>query len=334
MAKTLYETLNVSEYATKEEIKASYKKLVRKFHPDINKSKDSTEIFKKINEAFEVLSDDKKRLHYDTLNGIMPKGFKKENSTKYQSYGEKKKEEHKKEKSFTEKLKDFIEYKKREKKEEIKKERGDDIYLNVSITPFEALQGTSRKVNVVHSEKCPKCFGRKFVNKSKCTLCNGLGEITEHKKLTFQIPKGVKENSKIRLKGEGHLGKFGGESGDLYITIKIEKTPLNITIEEGVASMEVPITPSEAIFGAEIRIPTLIGEGKLKIPPYTKSKQKFKLAQSGVLDKISGRRGDFIVTVIIQIPDSLNITEEEMYKKINAESGEKLREGLFGKNIY
>ena len=306
MLKSYYEILNVAPSATKNEIKNQYKKLVKMYHPDVNSSFEAEQLFKDINKAAEILLDDIKRKNYDILRGtanINPKkGYTNPREAQYSFYDL------------------FKNYKKEQKKEEIKKEapkpiKGADITINVEIDYTEALLGTQRSVNIAHSILCPKCLGRKFANGQKCPYCDGLGEKTQNKKITIKIPKGLKNGSKLRIKGEGQLGKFGGENGNLYVIVDIEKNE-ELNIKDEIVYYNAPISPYTAILGGNVAVPTLWGEAMIKIPPLTKANQSFKLIDVGVMNEKTGKKGDMIVKIVIQIPDNITAQEHYLYEKL------------------
>ncbi|MBR2386574.1 DnaJ domain-containing protein [bacterium] len=328
MARNYYEILEVKENASIEEIKSSYKRLVKKYHPDISKVENAEKIFKEINEAFDTLSDEVKKLKYDTLNGIMPnskeekeikKEAKKENKTE-----EKKEPPKKKRENFGDFVNKFFE----EKESKPRPTKGENINMTIEITPKEAIDGVVKKINIVHSEKCPKCLGKKFANGTKCTNCDGSGEITIRKKVTVRIPKNPKQNSTLKIKNEGKLGKFGAESGDLILTIKIASKNV-FKIENNRAKLELPITPWEAFLGSDILIPTMDGNVTMKIPPQTNSHDKFKITGGGPLNKKTGKREDLIVEIKIVTPQKPTIEEIRAYKEIKNLDGSKIRNELF-----
>lgn len=310
MLKSYYDILNISENASKSEIKKQFRKLVRMYHPDLNSSFEAEQRFKEINKAADILLDDEKRKNYDNLRSVhktFSNNYQKNNSQK----------------SFS----DIFSKKKEEKKEEIKKPiNGEDITLNLKISTNEAILGTQRIVNVAHCSVCPKCNGRKFSNEKKCSYCNGLGEKTINKKITVKIPPSIKNKAKLRLVGEGKEGKFGGKNGNLYIIVEIINDNSEFKIKDGIVYFNAEITPYQAILGGNIKVPTLWGEATIKIPPLTKSNQSFKLIDVGVINQQTGKKGDEIVKIIIQIPSS--VTDEELLLY------EKLKEINSKKNVY
>lgn len=303
MLKSYYEILNVSPQASKQEIKSQYKKLVKMYHPDVNSTLEAEQIFKEINRAAEILLDDEKRKSYDSLRATNKTIYKKPNVNPNASqYG-------------------FYDiFKKQEKKKEVKKEakkpiKGADITINVEIDYTEALLGTKRSVNISRNTICPKCEGHKFANSQKCPYCDGLGEKTVNKKITVKIPKGLKNGAKLRIKGEGKEGKYGGENGNLYVIVNIEKND-EFKIKNDIVYSEVQISPYMAILGGNVKVSTLWGEATIKIPPLTKANQSFKLVDVGVLNEKTNKKGDQIVKIVIQIPSSISPQEKQLYEKL------------------
>ena len=300
MIKSYYDILNVKENATKQEIKNQFKKLVKMYHPDVNSSLEAEEIFKEINKAAEILLDDLKRKNYDSLRAINKNIYRKNSNINASEY------------SFYDL---FKKPKKEEKKPEIKPQKGQDITVNVEIDYTEAILGTQRSINISRSSICPKCQGHKFANGQKCAYCDGLGEKTVNKKITVKIPKGLKNGTKLRIKGEGQEGRFGGQNGNLYVVVNVIKND-ELNIKDDIVYYNASISPYTAVLGGNINVPTLGGEATIKIPPLTKANQSFKLIDVGVLNEKTGKKGEQIVKIIIQIPKELSSQEFALYEKL------------------
>lgn len=199
--------------------------------------------------------------------------------------------------------------------EEYKPQDGSDITMPIEISYKEAINGTNRKINVLHTEVCPICGGKKFVNGSNCKYCKGSGEISLHKKLNVKIPPHTENNKKIRLTGEGTKGLKGGKNGNLYLIIRITDDSF-FKFEGNNVISEAEITPYEAALGGEKEIRTLSGMAKLKIPPGTSSGQKFRLANEGLFDENKKVKGDQIVTIKIKVSDNLSEREKQLYEEL------------------
>ena len=300
MLKSYYDVLEISSCASRDEIKKQFKKLAKLYHPDLNSSLEAENIFKEINKAAEILLDEDKRKKYDELRSL--------NKATYKSYTNPRKSEY----TFSDLFKAT---KKEEKKVELKPQKGGDIVLEVEIDYIEAVLGTQRSVNIARSALCPKCLGHKFANNKKCPYCGGLGEKTVNKKITVRIPKGLKNGAKLRIRGEGKEGKNGGENGNLYIIVNIEKQE-DLKIKDDIVYYDAQISPYMAILGGNIQVPTLWGQATMKIPPLTKANQSFKLVDVGVLNNKTNKKGDQIVKIIIQIPNDVTAQEIALYEKI------------------
>jgi len=331
MKNNYYDILGVTPDSEASEIKTSYRRLARKYHPDVNP--DSIDKFKEINEAYSTLSDDRKRMQYDILFGFYKKqkaqGNKSPNSeqttTEKKDAKEKKvnNEEKKQKENFDKKVKNeknFFDEFFTTKEEKPLKEKGSDISTEIFITIPEAKNGTTKIVNIVHTELCTRCKGRKFINGSNCPDCGGTGEISLNRKLTVKIPAGVKNETKLRLSGEGNKGLNGGENGDLYLVVKIENTA-NVKFSGKTMYCELPIQPFEAVLGTVVKVQSPGGIINVKIPPRTKSGQKFRICQ-----QINGKDSEIFVTVHVEIPSYLSDDEIKLYQKLKKISSCDVRE--------
>lgn len=350
--KNLYEILNLNPNSSKEEIKIAYRKLVRIYHPDVNQTKEAETYFKLLNNAAETLLDDAKRLQYDTLAGIsrVKKDYVKNDETlktknspendknavdktlktrqEQEFTGNKTGETAKSTGFFTKKTSETFENKASNADKNLKNQYkgpkidGKDIETIVNISKKEQKQGTVRKINVLHTDKCPKCAGAKYINGKVCALCHGVGEKSEHKKMNVKIPAGIKHGTKMKIQNEGEYGKFGGKNGDLYLLIQIENENVKKqpefedknTVEDSV--IETSITPWQAVLGGKI---TISVEGKnvsTAIPPLTKSGTRFKLKVDDEKWASLGLNADYTVIIRIDIDENLNKKEIELYKKL------------------
>ena len=311
--KDYYKILDIAENSTEVEIKSAYRKLARKFHPDVaGATSEAISRFKDINEVYDTLMDKKRRCEYDALRRLYS----------YASGSTAKESDKKKDPEQASQVKttlntfweDFVKYQRqKEVKSTPQPENGSDITTEVSITLSEAVNGTAKKVNILHTKPCPQCNGRKFVNGGKCQACNGSGNISEHKKLTVKIPANIKNGYRIRIAGEGNQGVHGGRNGNLYLLIKIENNS-DFKYDGINVFKTIPITPFEAVLGAEVEVPVVAGKVTMKILPNTKSGQKFRLQGQGLVK--NGIAGDLIVTVEIQIPEKISEAEKDLYRKL------------------
>ena len=323
MSKDYYKILGLAEFDTAENIKIAYRRLARKCHPDIaGESAEALLRFKEINEAYEVLSNKVKKEEYDRARRFYNYA-KEEKSIKQET---KKTEQNQtnpeKERKFSFNWSEFVN-KKEDKKPAPK--GGKDIYSDIEISVFEAMSGTVKTINMLQTQVCPKCNGRRFANGSICSHCKGKGEVSEYKKFNVKIPAGITNKSKIRLSGEGSRGINGGKNGDLYITINI-KEPKTYQTEGLDIIKTIPVTPYEAVLGANISIVTLNGKVTVKLPPHTQNGQKIRLNNCGLVQ--NNKIGDMILRVEIQIPKNLSEEELDLYKKLEEISSHNIRENL------
>lgn len=335
--KDLYKILNLTYEATAEDIKASYRKLARMYHPDIDPSEDALKMFKDVKDAYDVLSDAEARRKYDVLHGFYKQKIKKEYETKrknkYEEYINKAKENAQKSEPFTKAMNEALDNLfhsgkgSSSQKESRPPINGEDINVDITVNCFEALNGTNRKVNILHTQPCPNCGGRKFINGAQCHMCKGNGILSLQKKINVKIPKGVTQGSKVRVKGEGNKGLNGGKDGDLYLIVTVKKNQY-FDIDGLDILCNLPITPFEATLGAEISLPIGDEKIKVKVPPMTSSGQKLKLAELGLEDKNKSKKGDVIITIQIKLPKKLSEQELELYQKLQELSTDNIRKDL------
>ena len=338
MSKDYYKILEIDEFETAENIKSAYRKLARKWHPDVaGNTPDVLAKFKEINEAYNILSDKFKKDEYDRARRFYnyaknSSEKKEETSFKQTTNPNKSTNNEQKSAQFNFNWKDILSGIQREKTYKNTAEKtpikGKDIFADIEISQLDAIIGTIKVVNMLQTELCPKCGGKKFANGTICPHCNGKGFKTSYKKYTVNIPANIKNGSKIRLSGEGEKGQFGGKNGDLYITVKVKENEEYKT--EGLnIHKTVPITPYEAVLGANIKINGLNGLLSLNISPNTQNGQKFRLSGCGISQ--NDHVGDMIITVEIKIPKNLTEEEINLYKKLAEISADNIRDGIYDK---
>src|SRR5467141_1630802 len=281
-----YETLGVSKTATEDEIRSAFRKLARKYHPDVAKDKKAAEEkFKQINEAYEVLSDPEKRQKYDQpgANWNQPGGFQpppqwggQPGGRSYQWGGD----------GGGGGRSAFGGFGGRE----ATAERGADVEADIMVTLEEALHGSTRTVSLRRA---------------------GSDKVENYQ---VKIPRGVHEGQRIRLRGQGEAGARGGKSGDLFLRVRLARHP-DFSVEGSDLIHEVKIAPWQAVLGTELKVPTLEGSVRLKIPPGTQGGQRFRLRERG-LPGVSGKRGDLYVEVQINVPKKLTEREKEIWGEL------------------
>lgn len=346
--KNLYEILGLTPEASRDDIKIAYRKLVRIYHPDVNKTKEAEIYFKMLNNAVETLLDDTKRLQYDVMAGLSgaekgrvqnesPVG--EENLKTGKNFESKKPGQNMQGQAFepdltrkntfnsvfsrNENSKNLgsgsIDADKTAKtKAQSPKLDGKDIETVVKISKDEQKRGTIRKINVLHTDKCPKCLGRKYFNGTVCSLCRGEGEKSEHKVMSVKIPARIKHGTKMKIKNEGEYGKFGGKNGDLYLLIEIGEEFAGKTGEFDTVknTIEASISPALAVFGGDAEITVSGKTVKIKIPPLTKSMTRFKLDKETSKALSNGQNAEYTVVIKIDISENLSQKELDLYKKL------------------
>ncbi len=303
-----YETLGVSKTASEDEIKSAFRKLARKYHPDVAKDKkEAEEKFKQINEAYEVLSDREKRRKYDQLgeNWNQPGGFQPppywggrqpgggfhggggENGGVEFEFGGT---------GFSDFFEAFFGGGRGRSafggfgQRGTMAERGSDVKADIMVTLEEALHGSTRQVSL-----------RRAGSKKTETY-------------QVKIPRGVREGQRIRLAGQGEAGERGGKSGDLFLRVRLARHP-DFSVEGSDLVHEVKIAPWQAVLGDQIIVPTLEGNARLKLPPGTQGGQRFRLRGRG-LPGVSGQRGDLYVVVQIAVPKKLSDSERKLWEQL------------------
>ncbi|MBR3560149.1 MAG: molecular chaperone DnaJ [Oscillospiraceae bacterium] len=355
-----YEVLGLQKGASEEEIKKAYKKLARKYHPDMNPGdKEAEEKFKEVNEANEVLSDPEKKARYDQFGfaGIDPSygagggyggGMDFDFGDLGDIFG-----------SF------FGGSFGGGRSNPNAPQRGESLRTSVNITFEEACFGCEKEVIIERVEPCddchgsgcekgttaevcsecggrgvvqrrqqtplgfmastsacPRCGGKGKIIHKPCKTCGGRGQVRKRKTIKVSIPAGIDNGQTISLRAQGNAGKNGGPSGDLLIVIAVR--PHDVFHREGTSILcEAPITFAQAALGAELEIPTIDGKVKYTIPEGTQSGTTFRLKGKGVPGMGGRARGDQYVTVYIETPRNLNKEQKAALRKFSELLGEK-----------
>ena len=317
--KDYYSVLGVNRDASEREIKQAYRRLARKYHPDVNPGDKSAEArFKQVNEAYEVLSDKEKRKKYDQFGdqwqyadrfaqagyqGSPFSDFSQGGSTSFRF------EEADLGSLFGDLFGD------RFGGQRVRPRRGQDIKHPVEVTLEEAYHGTKRTIALRAEEFCSGCQGTGRIQNMPCSACRGSGVVSRIKRLEVKIPPGVKDGSRVRIAGKGEAG-YGGAGGDLYLMISVK--PHRLFERRGDdLYVEVAVPLVVAVLGGEVQVPTLKGKLALKIPPETQNGRAFRLAGQGMPHLGNSSRGDLLAKVNVVLPTNLSPQEKELFKKLS-----------------
>ncbi len=354
-----YEVLGVGKSATSDELKKAYRKLALKNHPDKNPGDQAAENrFKEATEAYEVLSDQKKRQAYDQFGHAGAQGaggfggFDFGQRGAGGGFGG----------DFNDIFGDIFSevFGAGAGRRGSRGVRGSDLRYDLEITFEEAAFGGSKVIVVPRevacgkchgsgaksgtsrencrqcggmgdmrsqqgfftlSKTCPHCDGMGSTIKDKCTSCSGRGKKTEKSKLSVKIPAGIDDGQKLKLRGEGEAGSHGGPAGDLYVFVSVKVHPM-FERDDYDVHCEVPISFTQAALGTEIDVPTLSGTVRLKIPPGTQNRKRFRLRHKGIAHLRGSGRGDQYVTVFVEVPSKLTNDQRHLLEKFAEISGE------------
>lgn len=293
-----YELLGVNKSATDDEIKKQYRRLARKYHPDVSKEDNAEEKFKQVKEAYEVLKDAEKRKAYDQCGQNWQHGqggFEPPPNWQYQQTGQQDRHSQFNGEDFS----DFFENLFGQRGAGFRQQqphtmRGQDQHSKVSISLHEAYNGSTRQLTLQQPDVDPKTGQVHYSQRS----------------LNVKIPAGVTSGQQIRLKGQGSDGYGSGEKGDLYLEIDIQSNK-QFNIDGRDVLLTLPITPWEAALGGKINVPTLGGKVGLNIPAGSQSGQKLRLKGRGLPGKTPG---DQYVTLTIVTPIATTDEQRDLYR--------------------
>ncbi|OGO31946.1 MAG: molecular chaperone DnaJ [Chloroflexi bacterium RBG_16_56_11] len=320
--KNYYDLLGIKKDATDKEIKQAYRRLARKYHPDVNPNDKSAEAkFKEINAAHEVLSDKEKRAKYDRYGDKWQYADQFEQARQqpgqYREYypGEDAADHFGGDIGGMDSIFEQLFGNARRGTRRAQLRRGQDLESQVDITLEEAYHGTSRTINMQVEEPCAVCKGSGRIQNVACSTCRGTGVVASVKRIEVKIPAGVDTGSRVRIAGKGESSYGGGPSGDLYLNINV--TP-HATLERQGDNLQttVPIPLATAILGGEVQVPTPRGKLALKIPPETQNGRVFRLAGQGMSRPGKSTRGDLLARVNVVLPTKLTEKEKELFRQL------------------
>lgn len=334
MARDYYEILGVKRDASEKEIKQAYRRLARRYHPDVNPGDMAAEErFKNINRAYEVLSDPQKRAKYDRYGEQweQAEAFEKARAQAGVKGGAR---------TFHF---DFGDLFGRGGFESIFGDlfggarrrapmRGQNVEYTTEITLEEAYAGTTRYLQLQSEETCPTCQGAGELANAICHVCRGEGTVSRPKRLEVKIPAGARDGTRVRLAGEGSPGFGGGPRGDLYVVVRVRPHPrFQRKGDDLLTEVNVPL--EDAVLGGEVEVHTISGKRiAVKIPPLTQNGRTIRLSGLGMprLDSRGSERpayGDLLVKVRVVLPERLSDRERELFEQLRAER-KKAREGV------
>ena len=353
-----YILLGVERGATLNDIKRAYKRLARRYHPDINPGdRLAAAQFRQIAEAYETLSDPDRRRRYDV--GGVPAGSPND-AFGFQGFDFSVSVSGESAPTFGDLFADV--FRQRERPDTGAPERGVDLHQVLSL-PFEdamrgghrqitvtrqdhcrACQGTGRlqtaesrcfqchgsgvvtsaRGHMVFSKPCPHCRGSGRLAQTSCPICSGAQVETRTESVAIQLRPGLGDGARIRVTGKGHAGRHGGDPGDLYVTVRVEPHPV-FRREGDDLHIVVPLAVHEAALGAKVEVPSLEGRARLRVPPGTQSGQRFRLRERGVPSGRGDQRGDLVVEVRLVLPRFLDERSKELMREFGRLNAEDVR---------
>lgn len=325
MPSDLYAVLGVKRDASEKEVRSAYRRLARKFHPDVNPGDRAGEArFKEINNAYEVLSDPDKRRKYDKygdqwehadqieemrrqrgrFHGGNGGGFQQFDVGDMADMGD-----------LGGVFGQFFGGRGRGGRPGPR--RGSDVQQPVEVTLEEAFHGTARTLQLIAEEPCGTCGGTGEIAGAACHVCGGFGRVQKPRRLEVKIPAGVTDGSKVRVAGEGQPGMAGGHKGDLLLVVSVRKHErFERRGDDLHEEIDVPLTI--AVLGGEAEVPTLTGKVMLKIPPMTQNGRAFKLGGLGMPRLGRDGRGDLYAKARVRLPQELDERQRALFEELRA----------------
>lgn len=342
-----YEVLGVDKTADERDIKKAYKRLAMKYHPDRNQGdKAQEEKFKEAQEAYEILTDSRKRAAYDQYGhaGVDPnRGGGHGGGADFGDI-------------FGDVFGDIFGG---NRQRQSRARQGSDLRYNLELSLEEAVRGKNVEIRVptlvacepcdgsgakkgsspttcptchgqgqvqmrqgffAVQQTCPTCSGRGKIISDPCRSCHGQGRVEKTKTLSVKVPAGVDTGDRIRLSGEGEAGESGAPAGDLYVQVHVREHEI-FTRDGNNLYCEVPLSFTRAALGGDIEVPTLEGKVKLKVTAETQTGKMFRLRGKGVKSVRSGGVGDLICKVVIETPVNLSAKQKELLDELEKSMG-------------
>ena len=353
--KDYYEVLGVSKSASQDEIKSAFRKLAKKYHPDVSKEPDAEAKFKEIQEAYAVLSDEDKRRQYDQFghaaftNGGGASGAGGFGGFDFSGfdYGD----------IFDNIFGGFGGgFSQGRSNSRNRAQRGSDVLMRMKLSFEEAVFGCKKAIHVDVTEECSECSGKggfgeqtcdkchgsgsitseqhtilgSFLSKTTCPKCGGVGKTYErtcsschgsgsvkiNKEIDIKVPAGVDTGTRLKLSGKGSGGVNGGANGDLYIEFSVSEHEYFVRDENDIY-VEVPITITEAVLGCKKEVPTLFGNVMLTIPAGSESGEKHRIKGKGINNEATRKKGDMYIVLKIVTPKKLTREQKQLLDELN-----------------
>ena len=348
-----YEVLGVSKTATEAEIKSAFRKLAKKYHPDINKEADAEAKFKEVQEAYAVLSDETKRRQYDQFGHAAFSGNGGAGGAGFSGFDFS---------GFDVDLDDILGNMfgggfgfSGSSRHRNTKTRGNDVLYHMNLSFEEAVFGCEKDVKIDTSVTCDDCDGRgghdemtcdlchgsgtitteqrtflgAFLSKTtctncngsgktfkrRCTTCNGHGSVKKNRTITVKVPSGIDTGMRLRVSGKGEVGQNGGPAGDLYLEFNVKDHDF-FSREGDDIYLTVPITITDAILGCKKDIRTLDSVVTLNIKAGTNSGDKQRIKGKGIKNSSTGRLGDMYIIFEIVLPDKLSREQKNLFDNL------------------
>lgn len=343
-----YEILGIDKSASESDIKSAFRKLAKKYHPDVSKEPDAESKFKEAQEAYAVLSDNQKRSQYDQYGHAAFEG-PTGGAGGYDFSGF----------DFSDIFGDLFGGGfgfGGGSKSKTRARKGNDSLMRINLTFEEAVFGTNKDLELDIAENCTECNGKGghgektcptchgsgtetveqrtmfgvfasrttchtcegsgSIFESRCTKCHGTGKTKVRKTIDVKIPAGVDTGNRLRLSGKGEAGINGGPNGDIYLEFNVKNHPLFERDEDDVY-LTLPITISEAVLGCKKDIPTLYGTVKLTIPAGSSTNDKHRLKGKGIEQVNTGRKGDMYVLIEVHIPKKISKEQKKLFESLD-----------------
>ena len=349
-----YEVLGVSKTASQDEIKSAFRKLAKKYHPDVSKEPDAAEKFKEAQEAYAILSDESKRKQYDQFGhaafqngGYSSADFNWDDFDWGDILGD----------LFGGGFSSSFRSAFGGRTNSNRAQKGSDILTCMNITFDEAVTGCKKSINVTLEDKCdtcsgkggkgekkcPECNGSGTVNRQqatifgtfmtrstcsncdgkgvvfeeKCRDCHGTGRIKTTKNIEVKVPAGIDSGNQLRVAGKGEAGYNGGPNGDIYIEFHVSSHPIFERNENDIY-LSLPITLTDAVLGNKIDVPTLTGSVKLTIPAGSSTGDKHRIKGKGIADVNTGKPGDMYIVLNVIIPKKLSKEQKKLFESLKS----------------